>query len=243
MMEIEGQLVVSQPLVLTGLVVVSGTGGGGGGTDNYNDLNNKPKVNGNTLVGNKTSSQLGLADEVHQHQVADISDFPSIPTQLVELQDDSTHRTVTDTEKASWNSKSEVSGTVVGNDWTSITIDGVQHNIPSVSGTDIARTHAGAQSGSYTATFNGRGYTDISTGADISVTLAVNTLSDCYLGIYNTGGTDISVTLAAVQYNGSTPSTVRVPSDGISVKAGKYTVIGIVADGTLAVITTSNTLQ
>lgn len=31
-----------------------------GGTDNYADLNNKPSINGNTLVGNKTSAELGL---------------------------------------------------------------------------------------------------------------------------------------------------------------------------------------
>lgn len=35
-------------------------GGGGGGTSDYNDLTNKPSVNGVTLSGNKTSSQLGL---------------------------------------------------------------------------------------------------------------------------------------------------------------------------------------
>ena len=36
-------------------------GGGGGGTDNYNELLNKPQINGTTLSGNKTSSDLGLA--------------------------------------------------------------------------------------------------------------------------------------------------------------------------------------
>lgn len=36
-------------------------GGGGGGTDNYNELLNKPQVNGTTLSGNKSSSDLGLA--------------------------------------------------------------------------------------------------------------------------------------------------------------------------------------
>lgn len=35
-----------------------------GGTDDYLDLQNKPKVNGNTLVGNKTGSQLGLQNTV-----------------------------------------------------------------------------------------------------------------------------------------------------------------------------------
>ena len=37
-----------------------GGGGGGGGTSDYNDLDNKPSINGVTLSGNKTASQLGL---------------------------------------------------------------------------------------------------------------------------------------------------------------------------------------
>lgn len=38
----------------------SETGGGGGGTTNYNDLTNKPQINGITLIGNKTSEELGI---------------------------------------------------------------------------------------------------------------------------------------------------------------------------------------
>ena len=38
------------------------SGGGSGGTSDYSDLTNKPKINSNTLSGNKTSSQLGLQD-------------------------------------------------------------------------------------------------------------------------------------------------------------------------------------
>lgn len=36
------------------------SGGGGGGTSDYDALDNKPQINGNTLVGNKTAAQLGL---------------------------------------------------------------------------------------------------------------------------------------------------------------------------------------
>ena len=38
------------------------SGSGGQGTSDYSDLTNKPKINSNTLSGNKTSSQLGLQD-------------------------------------------------------------------------------------------------------------------------------------------------------------------------------------
>lgn len=36
------------------------SGGGGGGTSDYDSLDNKPQINGNTLIGNKTAAQLGL---------------------------------------------------------------------------------------------------------------------------------------------------------------------------------------
>ena len=41
-------------------------GGGGGGTGDYNDLDNKPKINGITLQGNKSLVSLGIAsiDEI-----------------------------------------------------------------------------------------------------------------------------------------------------------------------------------
>lgn len=40
--------------------VIESGGGGGGGTDNYNSLKNLPQINGTTLKGNKTSTDLGL---------------------------------------------------------------------------------------------------------------------------------------------------------------------------------------
>lgn len=48
-------------------------GGGGGGTSNYNDLTNKPKINGVELSGNKTSSDLKISSETTQvdHGTAD----------------------------------------------------------------------------------------------------------------------------------------------------------------------------
>lgn len=59
--------------------------GGGGGTSDYTDLTNKPKINNVELSGNKSSSDLGIS--------------------LSSLSGDSTHRTVTDTEKSTWNGK------------------------------------------------------------------------------------------------------------------------------------------
>ena len=39
-------------------------GGGGGGTSDYSQLTNLPSVNGTTLLGNKTSADLGLQDAI-----------------------------------------------------------------------------------------------------------------------------------------------------------------------------------
>ena len=46
--------------ILLGIINSKSGGGGGGGTGDYNDLKNQPKINNNTLVGNKTASDLGL---------------------------------------------------------------------------------------------------------------------------------------------------------------------------------------
>lgn len=51
----------------TGWVTETTTIGSGGGTDDYTDLTNKPQINSVTLSGNKSSSDLGLADAVHTH--------------------------------------------------------------------------------------------------------------------------------------------------------------------------------
>lgn len=41
-------------------IIKAESSGGGGTTTNYGDLTNKPSINGNTLIGNKTSAQIGV---------------------------------------------------------------------------------------------------------------------------------------------------------------------------------------
>ena len=82
--------------------------GGGGGTSDYTDLTNKPKINNVELSGNKTASALGFADVATSGSYNDLTDkptIPTVPTSLSQLSEDSTHRTVTDTEKSTWNGK------------------------------------------------------------------------------------------------------------------------------------------
>lgn len=57
----------------------------------YDELDNKPQINGVELSGNKTASDLGI----------------TIPTNLSDLNDDSTHRLVTDAEKSAWDGKAD----------------------------------------------------------------------------------------------------------------------------------------
>lgn len=61
----------------------AGSGGGGTGATNYNDLKNKPKINGVELSGNKTSADLGISADITQvdHGTSDTT-FVLPPNQL-----------------------------------------------------------------------------------------------------------------------------------------------------------------
>lgn len=63
----------------------------GGGTSDYSRLKNKPQINDVTLEGNKTSSELGLQDEITSENKLDyslIANTPSIPTATSDLTND-----------------------------------------------------------------------------------------------------------------------------------------------------------
>lgn len=45
--------------------------------EDYNNLQHKPSINSVTLSGNKTSSDIGVADAVHTHTTSDVTDFPT----------------------------------------------------------------------------------------------------------------------------------------------------------------------
>ena len=55
------------------LAACGGGGGGGGFSGDYNDLYDRPQINGVTLTGNKTTVDLGISYD-------DLTDTPSIPT-------------------------------------------------------------------------------------------------------------------------------------------------------------------
>lgn len=55
-------LKITDNIKLGKLVGSSGSTSGSGGSSNYNDLTNKPSINGVSLDGNKTSADLGVLD-------------------------------------------------------------------------------------------------------------------------------------------------------------------------------------
>lgn len=54
-----------------------GGGGGGGGTSDYSELTNKPRINGVTLSGNKTSAELGIVIPTATSDLTNDSNFVS----------------------------------------------------------------------------------------------------------------------------------------------------------------------
>lgn len=67
---------------------------GGGGTSDYDQLSNRPQINGNTLTGNKTAAQLGLGTYSKPSGGIPASDLasgviPTVPTKVSDLTNDS----------------------------------------------------------------------------------------------------------------------------------------------------------
>lgn len=80
------------------------------------------------------------------------------------------------------------------------------------------------------------------TASSLNLTLNSNVNIEHYIMIANTGSNECTVTLAAVQFGGSSVSNVYVPEDAIKIAAGKAIEIGFYANASFAVITCSQTL-
>lgn len=113
--------------------ILANKSGGGSGTSNYNDLENKPKINGVELNGNKTTQELGITGNVQADwSVEDntsgayIKNKPNVPSKTSDLINDSGYITnytetdpiftaspahnITDKDITNWNNKSNFSG-------------------------------------------------------------------------------------------------------------------------------------
>ena len=62
---------------LTKIYFLYDAGSGGGGTDDYNDLSNKPQINSVTLQGNKSFDDLNIGDaiDLDASQLSDLLDM------------------------------------------------------------------------------------------------------------------------------------------------------------------------
>ena len=97
---------------------------------------------------------------------------------------------------------------------------------------------------SITVTYNAntRGSRMVSTAADLSVAFVVNSGSDHYLWVRNTGTSDIDVVINSVTYNNTAINNVYSPDGGITIKAGFVAEIGILCNADGAFVTSRNDL-
>ena len=86
-------------------------------------------------------------------------------------------------------------------------------------------------------------YKRLTVTADATLSFAVLNKGCNYLRIYNSSASDITIVISTITYNGTAVTTKLVPEDTITVKAGKYVVIGVTADATEADVTVSGTLK
>lgn len=121
-------------------------GGGGGGTDNYNALNNLPSINGITLKGNKTTSDLGIDGTKNYN---DLSNKPTINGVAL-----SGNKTTADLGIAIPEVTASITETVPGKALDATVASDIYDNISSVS--DLA-TSAGTKASTVNLTVNSEG--------------------------------------------------------------------------------------
>lgn len=181
------------------------------GKTSYDQLSNLPQINGVTLTGNKSSSDIGI----------------NIPANLSDLTADSDHRTVTDTEKSTWNGKSVVSYTQTytqaGQKIGEITIDGVTTDLKAPSG-------GGGGGGGAVDSVNGQtGTVTIGVGELDGVTLA--SVGDRDALVYNSGWKNIRLPLSALtgSYDdlSNKPGNATTSSDGFMSSTDKTKLDGV----------------
>ena len=92
--------------------IPKGEDGQSGGVSDYTELNNKPKINNVELVGNKTTSDLGIVIPDISTKQDKITNTNKLSSDLVD-DTDKTNKFVTASDKTTWNGKQDalVSGT------------------------------------------------------------------------------------------------------------------------------------
>ena len=114
-----------------------------------------------------------------------------------------------------------------------------------ITGQNFTHTANSSVSGNVTVTFadDTRGSRMITVSGNVNITFAVNNLSDNYLWIYNSGSTNVNVTIAAITSTAVTINNIFIPTDGISIDAGKVCEIGIIVNSDGAFLTSRSDLS
>lgn len=137
----------------------------------------------------------------------DLSNKPTIPNQLSQLNDDATHRVVTDTEKSTWNAKSNFSGS-----YTDLTD---KPTIPTVYNATLTIQKNGSEVGTFTA--------NQSTDKTINITVPTDYIDTAGTGLTKSGST-LSLTSGVVTAGTKGPTADVTGSDGNTIKVPKVTV-------------------
>lgn len=120
------------------------------------------------------------SDVGHTHTVSDITDFPTIPDDLADLNDDATHRLVSDTEKSTWNGKTTVSWNqqvLTGQKIATISIDGTPTDVYAPTG------GGGGGGGAVDSVNNMTG--DVVLGVSDINDVTITTIADQHTLVYN----------------------------------------------------------
>lgn len=150
------------------------SGGGGGGTDNYNDLINRPKINNNTLSGNKTSSQLGLQDAlVSGTNIKTINSTSLLGSGDISIPVDALYTTLTGDSAALVNKN--VYGQIIPNGGVTYTLPTVTAGVDNYCKLFLDTTNS-ATVGFSGTTPNPNGVTDMQTGHKYIVICQYNNL-------------------------------------------------------------------
>ncbi len=78
--------------------------------DIFNPDNYYTKAQTNSFLGNKVDKEQGKGLSTNDYNNEEKTKVANIPTALSQLTDDATHRTVSDTEKNTWNNKGNITG-------------------------------------------------------------------------------------------------------------------------------------
>lgn len=194
-------------------------GGGGSGTMNYNELENKPQINGVILIGNKTASDLNLVSH------SDLDNYVTDTELTTELADYATNASVVSALASKQDTLTPTQLTAVNSGITSSLVTQIttnQNNISSLYNSG-QKNHLSINTASYTAS-----------GSNRALKIPVDSISGTihiYFGeITSTDTDDTTCGVLLLDSNDNTIQTVqfgRGTNKDVSVYVGNTEVVNV----------------